>query len=244
MTQNGWIKIHRVTTDWEWYKTPNMVQFWIHCLLRANHKTMKWQGQEVLEGQFISGRKQLSIETGLTEKNIRTCIERLKSTNELASKNYSKYSLFTINSWKKYQITNEEGQQNGQQGASKGPAEGHKQELKNEENEKNTLCVFDFWISFPVLTAHKILDDATKKVIEKQLTQHSIEDLIDSIKNYAEILSKPEDYFFKYKFTLGSFFRNGSIQKQSPFKQFLTESDPLNNFKNNQTKKASLNWKD
>lgn len=100
----GWIKIHRDMSNWEWYQTPNMVQFFVHCLLRANHGVKKWQGITIECGQFISGRKALSKETGLSEQTIRTCINRLKSTNELTIKNMAKYSVFTLNNWKKYQV--------------------------------------------------------------------------------------------------------------------------------------------
>jgi hypothetical protein len=242
MLDNGWISLHRVLLEWEWYKTPHMVHFWVHCLLRANHKTMKWQGQEVLEGQFISGRKQLAFETGLSEQTIRTLIDKLKSTNELTSKTTSKYSVFTINSWKKYQtekrstskLTNDQPAINQQLTTNNN--------VNNVNNEKNTLCIFDFWTSFDVLIKHKTLDQIAEKAIEKQLNEYSIQDLTDSIKNYAEVIANPEDYYFKHKFQIGAFFRTGSMQKPSPFKNFLNESEPLTNFKNNQPKKASLAW--
>jgi hypothetical protein len=99
----GWVKLHRALIDWEWYKTPNMVQFWIHCLLRANHTDGQYQGISLKAGQFISGRIGLSRETGLSEQEIRTCISRLKSTNELTTLNMAKNTLFTINSWNLYQ---------------------------------------------------------------------------------------------------------------------------------------------
>jgi len=143
MSNSGWIKLHRVLIDWEWYKTPHMVQFFIHCLLRANHEEKKWQGHLVSEGQFISGRKQLSLETGLSEQTIRTCIERLKSTSELTSKTTNKNTLFTINSWKKYQFKEEANQQPNQQVTNNQPTSNHKQEvknIKNIENKENTIC--------------------------------------------------------------------------------------------------------
>jgi biotin operon repressor len=90
---SDWIKLHRALLEWEWYTTPNMVHFWIHCLLKATHRSRKWKGIELNEGQFISGRLILSAETGLSEQQIRTCIERLKSTNELTSKSTSEYSV-------------------------------------------------------------------------------------------------------------------------------------------------------
>ena len=131
----GWIKLHRNLTNWEWYKTPNMVHFWVHCLIRANHDDGKYQGICVPKGSFISGRLSLSAETGLSERSIRTCIERLKTTNELTSKSSSKYTVFTINSWEIYQTLKQNDQQNDQQATSKRPA--NDQQTTTNKNEKN-----------------------------------------------------------------------------------------------------------
>jgi hypothetical protein len=159
----GWIKTHRNLLEWEWYKTPNMVHFFTHCLLRANHEPKKWQGQTIEIGQFISGRKALSQETGLSEKVIRTCIERLKSTSELATKTSNQFTVFTIISWEKYQSKEDEGQQTGQPRASEGPAKGHKQELK--ELKKNIRSLdFCSAVEFPYLK-----NENFKKLFEEHL---------------------------------------------------------------------------
>lgn len=89
--------------EWEWYDDiPTKVLF-LHMLFRANHKAKKWHGVEVKRGQFISGRKKLSQETGLSERQIRTAITKLKSTNELTTKTTSTYTLYTIENYSKYQ---------------------------------------------------------------------------------------------------------------------------------------------
>lgn len=161
---SGWIKIHRIALDWEWYKTPNMVQFFIHCLLRANHKKGKWQGIELEPGQFISGRKQLSLETGLSERNIRTCIKHLKSTNEMTSKSYAKFSVFTINSWNKYQLEDDV----TSNVTSKRPASDQQvttnKNVKNEKNEKNLLA--SEIINYLNITCNKNFSDKTQSTLK------------------------------------------------------------------------------
>lgn len=102
---NGWIKIHRQLLDWEWYTTPNMVHLFIHLIIKANHEPKKWHGIIIERGQFISGRIQLSKETGISEQSIRTCITKLKSTNELTSKSTNGFTLYSINNYKKWQST-------------------------------------------------------------------------------------------------------------------------------------------
>jgi hypothetical protein len=135
----GWIKMHRKMMSWEWYTDSETVHLLLHCILRANHEPKRWQGHEIKRGQFISGRKKLSIETGISEKGIRTRLERLQNGGELAIKTASKFSIITVCKYEEYQeAENRKGQHNGHRPASKGPAKGQQRATnKNEKNEKN-----------------------------------------------------------------------------------------------------------
>lgn len=99
----GWICLHRVMTDWEWYDDINVCRLFIHCLLRANHKPQKWRGIDIPRGSFITGRKSLSKETKLTEQQIRTALNKLISTNELTIKTTNKNSVLTVVKYNDYQ---------------------------------------------------------------------------------------------------------------------------------------------
>ena len=100
----GWIKIHRRITKWGWYHKSEMVHLFIHLLLLANHEEKVWQGNIVKRGQCITGRKQLSKDTGISQQTIRTCLTKLKLTNEIATKSTNKFSLITILNYNDYQI--------------------------------------------------------------------------------------------------------------------------------------------
>jgi len=99
----GWITIHRKIQTWGWYKKSDMVHLFIHLLLNANRIPGEWQGIKIGRGQLITGRKQLSLDTGITERSIRTCLNRLKTTSELTIKTTNKYSLITILKYDDYQ---------------------------------------------------------------------------------------------------------------------------------------------
>ena len=105
---SGWICMHRKLLKWEWYDDINTTRLFIHCLLRANHKPNKWQGIEIPAGSFVTGRKKLSAETGLSERAIRTCLDHLKATNEITIKTTNKNSLITVANWASYQIKEED----------------------------------------------------------------------------------------------------------------------------------------
>lgn len=100
---NGWIILHRKLLNWEWYHKPEVVHLFIYLLLTANSKDGLWQGKPVKRGQVIIGRHQVSKDTGLSEQTIRTCLNRLKSTNEITSISTSKNTLITIVKYEDYQ---------------------------------------------------------------------------------------------------------------------------------------------
>lgn len=99
----GYIKIFRKFKEWEWYNDINTSRLFIHLLLSANHKEKKWNGTTIEKGQLVTGLYSLSKETNLSVQQLRTCLTRLKSTNEITSKSTNEYSVITIVNWDKYQ---------------------------------------------------------------------------------------------------------------------------------------------
>lgn len=112
----GWIKLHRGILDWEWADKPEMMALFIHLLCMANTEDHEWHGMKLYRGQIVTGRKELSRKTGISEQTIRTCITRLKSTNTITIKTTNKYSIITICNFDKYQLAEEtDNQQNNQE---------------------------------------------------------------------------------------------------------------------------------
>lgn len=146
---NGWIKIHRKIMEWEWYTDVNTYKLFTHFLLLANHETRKWKGETIKEGQFITGRHVLSKDTGLSEQQIRTCITRLKSTNEITTKSTNEFSLITIVKWADYQGKPEKSTSKSTSNlTNEQPAINHKQELKNDKKNTATEVALFNWDSY------------------------------------------------------------------------------------------------
>lgn len=103
ISQNGFVKLFRNIVDWEWYTEPNVVRLFIHCLIKANHAPKKWQGIIIHAGSFVTSYSKLAQDLKLSERNIRTAINRLKSTGELTHSTTSRYSIITVNNWNEYQ---------------------------------------------------------------------------------------------------------------------------------------------
>lgn len=100
---NGFIIIHRKIRDWGWYKKSEMVHLFLHLLLLANHEPGEWQGHKINRGQLITGRHNLSKDTGISPQTIRTCLNKLKSTSEITIKSTNKFSIITILKYSDYQ---------------------------------------------------------------------------------------------------------------------------------------------
>lgn len=141
----GFIKLHRKILNWEWYSDSYMVHLFIHLLFTANHKDGKWRGIEIKRGQLITGRHSLCKSTGISPQSVRTCLIRLKSTNEIAIQTTNRYSIITLCNYELYQKKQPTKQPTKQQTINNQltngqPATNHKQEcIKNEKNEKNAL---------------------------------------------------------------------------------------------------------
>ena len=105
----GWISLYRKFMNWQWYKNSNVKAVFIHLLLCANHKEEMVGRRIVHRGQLITSRDSLSEATGLTPREIRTCLSKLKSTDEIEVETTNKYSVITIKKYDVYQRCFEEG---------------------------------------------------------------------------------------------------------------------------------------
>jgi len=103
MASQGHIKIDRRILNWEWYRDSNMVHVFLHLLLNANYADSRFQGTLVKRGQLIIGRLKLATALGLSEMQIRTCLNKLKSTNEITIKVTNRFSIVTICKYDSYQ---------------------------------------------------------------------------------------------------------------------------------------------
>lgn len=99
----GWIKLHRQFTEWEWYTDLKTKSLFLHLLLTANIADRKCMGFMVHPGQSITTLPRLAAETGLTEMEVRTAIKHLKKTGEISEKVTNKFRLITIEKWAFYQ---------------------------------------------------------------------------------------------------------------------------------------------
>ena len=83
MEDISFITLHRKIMKWEWYDDANTFRVFIHCLLLANHADKKYRGTLVKRGTFLTGYKVLAKQLSLSIQQVRTSLDKLKSTNEI-----------------------------------------------------------------------------------------------------------------------------------------------------------------
>tara|TARA_R100001460_G_scaffold28086_1_gene56378 strand:- start:869 stop:1357 length:489 start_codon:yes stop_codon:yes gene_type:complete len=128
--KQGWIKIHRQLLDWEWYDDINVTRLFLHILLKANHKPKNYKGEIVKVGEHLTSRDILAKETGLTVRQVRTALTKLKMTSELTITSSSQGTKIQVVNYEKYQVVTSDM-------TTKRPASDQQTTTnKNEKNEK------------------------------------------------------------------------------------------------------------
>lgn len=103
MIKNGFITLYRSLLDWEWYDDLHTTRLFIHLLLTANYEDKQWHGVTIKRGQRAASHSALAKETGLTDRQIRTAVNRLKTTNSLSVKRQGNFTIFSLLNYDKYQ---------------------------------------------------------------------------------------------------------------------------------------------
>ena len=138
--KSGWVKTYRQLEEWEWYQDSQMVHLLVHLIIKANHADLQWRGITIKRGQLLTSRRKLSIETGISEQSIRTCLDRLQSTNEVTITSTNRNSIITVTKYDDYQSNETEinqptNQQSTSQLTNNQPAI-NQPSNKNDKNDK------------------------------------------------------------------------------------------------------------
>lgn len=148
MLENGYIKLRRSLTGWRWYKDGNVLRLWVHLLISANYEACSFQDREVKRGELVTSLKSLSEQTGMTVKEIRTALDKLKRTGEITTQSNRHYTLISVKNYDAYQSdapldtgkpTANQGQTEGKPTANQGQSKGNnerKQESKKARKQE------------------------------------------------------------------------------------------------------------
>lgn len=175
MNNDGWwIKDFTSTLKWGWFTDVPTAHFWEYVRLRANKEDIEWQGKVIPRGSFVSSVGHMSIECGLSPKQIRLAISKLEKTGEITTIRANKYTQINVVKYPDYQSTNiKEGKQKG------------KQEDKQRETQKDTERA--------TIQDIKSIRDIDNKEINKESFDCSPElaDALREFEQYRKMIKKP-----------------------------------------------------
>lgn len=145
----GYVKLWRKSLNAGWLKRHNLWIFCSYCLLKANHKKnfkaiIHNQEINLQPGQFIFGRKVTAEETGLTEREIRTCLALLIKWQNVTIKTTNRYSIISIINWPIYQSEEIENDQLNDQRPTSNRPHTRTKEHKNNKYAQDALEVLSY----------------------------------------------------------------------------------------------------
>lgn len=186
---SGFITLHRKITEWEWYTDGNTMRLFIHLLLKANHEDKKWRGVDVKRGQLITGRKALAKELKLSEQQIRTSMNKLKSTNEITIKPTNKFTVVTLVNYSVYQSSKKQKQPTKQ--PMNDPT--GNQQVTTNNNDNNNNNIYTIRMAFPGKKTKKVADAKLPKLIEK----YGYEQILNTVERYKKDVEQQRINGFK-----------------------------------------------
>ena len=101
----NWVKLYRKIEDWRWYKDAITFHLFIHLLLNVNYCPSA-NGENILgRGQIMVTRRSLTESTNISDRSIRTCIEKLQKSKEIliSQKASNRPHIITICNYDSYQ---------------------------------------------------------------------------------------------------------------------------------------------
>jgi len=180
----GWIKLHRKLLENPIFLKPELLQLFVYCLLKANHKAQKiiFNGQEIeiKIGQFITGRNAMAKDL---KQNPITTYKRLKILENLQIlniKSNNKFSVVTVVNYGLYQ--SEEIKRNTKRNNKGTTREQQGNTNKNDKNDKNDKKYKI--IRSPIEIAIDDFKEFRKK-IKKPMTDRAVELLVDKLNKLA-----------------------------------------------------------
>lgn len=191
----GYVKLFRQMTAWEWYLDIPVKTLFIHLLLKANHSDKKYKGELIKRGQLVSSREKLAFETGLSQEQVKRSLKELERTNDITKQSSRKGTLITINNYNLYQDSN---QQTTNETPSNEPIKQppNNQQTPSNKNKKNKkklkkYSIDDFIAKINSFTSNDLLRDKITKFVEfrksikKQLHIETFDEWLDELKELS-----------------------------------------------------------
>ena len=223
--------------DKGWFTDSNAVHLWTYILLKANHTKSEylWNGKiiDLQPGQFVTGRKRMSAETGIQESKIERLLKLFENEQQIEQQKTNTSRLISIVNYSKFQSRE---QQNEQRVNNKRTTDEQrvntKKELKELKECKNEKDIYKDSLN-PLMNF--IFENCPNiQKMSQPMTEIEANKLMDAFEfqKICEIFISMDNY----KKLVSSY--------QSPFKTCLNWLKRANNDKTNNNKPTKVDWTD
>ena len=138
MPNSGWVKLYRKITENGFYHRSAYVHLWVHLLLEANHeiKHLFWNGEDITiePGQLVTGRTQLSEDTGIPSSTIEDILNSLEKQQQIRQQKTTKFRIISIVKWSEYQGSDNKSDNKATTKQQQSNTNKNEKKLKNEKN--------------------------------------------------------------------------------------------------------------
>lgn len=203
---NGYIRLHRAITAWEWYDDVNTFKVFLHLLLTCNWQEKKWRGHTIYPGQRVVSLATLADETKLSIMQVRNTINHLVLTGSITRSKIGKVGLITVNNWEKYQqdntVSNSEVTQTHLENQQRNNIEITPNEKREKGEKRNNIPPYspptDVFAEYAG-GSQELLEALRKfaemrKSIKKPMTERAKELLVKKLEKLAEPYRDKERY--------------------------------------------------
>lgn len=202
--ENGYVKDYRSTVDWEWFTDVNTAHLWEYIRLRVNYEPSRFRGIEIRRGEMLESLPTIAKNTGLSIKSVRTALNHLKSTGEVACKR-TRYGMLIFAM--KYAFFQDRPEQGGTQSGTPSAHEvarkwqesgievatyKENKNIRNKEIKKESTIgaqdFEDFWNLYPKKTGKQKAEEEWQRILSAGET-----DPADIVSGLETIVSKQWD---------------------------------------------------
>lgn len=171
----GYIKLYRKMTSWGWYTETFTKCVFLHLLFMAQYEPCYFKGVSLEKGQVATSIRQISAETNISMRSVRTALEHLKTTQEVTQTTHGKFSVFTIKNYVDYQCTDTIADNQPTRNRHATDKHPYIKEVKKERNKEYSTAFDAFWAAYPRKVAKPKAQTAfhalkpTQDLLEKML---------------------------------------------------------------------------
>ena len=166
--KDTWIKSYRKMVNWQWYTDVSTCHLFQHLVLVANAGDGSWRGMSIKRGQRLTSLGHLALETGLSVQQVRTSLDKLRSTGEITSTATNQYTLITIINYDFYQSKEEKATSEITSTATNEQQTDNKRITTNKNNKNNKKNKnIEREASLPHYEHIKITEDELQKLNDK-----------------------------------------------------------------------------